>query len=227
MQKKIEEIGKKLQNLTPYNISNEEQGDFKRSAVLLLFHEQDDGLFLIMTSRAQNLRHHNGEMSFPGGKFDKEFDSSLEETSIRETYEEIGIPMDDIQVLGRLDDFPTVTGYIIRPFVGFTENTDFKLNPDEVAEIVRIPISFLETENLLQETIHENSGKKFSILSFDFNQNDDIFTIWGASAHLITELMQYVFDHRMTSETYSRPTIKELTQYRLYVKNIKEKIKPN
>ena len=78
-----------------------------------------------------------------GGKFDHLLDSSLKDTALRETEEEIGVSKENIKIIGCLDDFPTMTKYIITPFIGIIDK-DQKLVKDdrEVQEIVKIPIDF-------------------------------------------------------------------------------------
>ncbi len=72
----------------------------------------------VMEVRSSKLKHHRGEISFPGGRFDKDLDGNLEDTAIRETFEEIGISREQITILGLLNNVPVFTGYIIHPIVG-------------------------------------------------------------------------------------------------------------
>ena len=187
--------------------------ELKKSAILIPIYPKTKSFQILMTARSKKLNHHRGEMSFPGGKFDSLTDITLKDTALRETYEEIGIPKSNIEVLGSLDDFPTFTGYTIRPFIGLIKNSeeiDFKINHNEVSDLVQIPIEFLVRENLFTEIPFSNkSGKKIYVLSF--NYIDPItkkkFTIWGASAHILTRFLKRVYNLKVTSDNYHRPSL--------------------
>ena len=187
--------------------------ELKKSAILILIYPKSNSFHILMTARSRKLNHHRGEMSFPGGKFDSSSDITLKDTALRETYEEIGIHKNNIEILGSLDDFPTFTGYIIRPYIGVIKNSDkidFKINQNEVSDLVEIPIEFLVRENLFTEIpFSSKSGNKIYVLSF--NYIDPItkkkFTIWGASAHILTRFLKRVYNLKVTSDKYHRPSL--------------------
>ena len=87
------------------------------AAVLVPLLVRDGEWCVLVTRRTQHVGHHKGQMSFPGGACDAA-DAHLEATALRETYEEIGIPPEAVEVLGLLDDLPTITDFVITPFVG-------------------------------------------------------------------------------------------------------------
>ncbi len=168
---------------------------------------------IIMTGRSPKLKHHTGEMSFPGGKFDPKQDDSLKDTALRETYEEIGVAPENIKIIGNLDDLPTLTGWTIRVFVGILEiPQDFKftINQEEVSALVKIPIEYITKDNLFYK-IPFPKDQNFSMLCFDYkdqelNQN---FKIWGASAHMLQEFLKKLYNIKVISPEYKRPTLKE------------------
>ncbi len=214
----IREISSKLDKMNPLELSHPE---FKKSAVLILLMEEKGEYKLIMTSRSKNLTKHRGEMSFPGGRFEKGKDKSLKDTALRENEEEIGIKREYIQLIGRIHDFPTVTGYIIRPFVGiikpkFIGSIDFDLNHGEVAALVKIPLSYLFKDNIFMERDFPQDNINFKILSFPFfdPNHDKEFIIWGASAHIITEFLKIIFGLEVRSKGYIRPTIPQILKYK-------------
>ena len=93
----------------------------------------------VMEVRSSKLKHHRGEISFPGGRFDKDLDGNLEDTAIRETFEEMGLLENKLQFWGSSNNVPVFTGYIIHPIVGVdstTESYEFHIEEDEVAELI-------------------------------------------------------------------------------------------
>ena len=168
---------------------------------------------IIMTGRSPKLKHHTGEMSFPGGKFDPKKDESLKDTALRETYEEIGVSPKNIKIIGNLDDLPTLTGWTIRVFIGLIDiPTDFKfsINKDEVAALVKIPIEYIAQNNLFYK-IPFPKDNNFSMLCFDYKDPDlnQDFKIWGASAHMLQEFLKKLYNIVVISPEYKRPTLKE------------------
>lgn len=110
------------------------------AAVLMAFHP--DGR-LILTRRASGLRHHAGQIALPGGKLDSE-DASHEAAALREAHEEIGLPPDHVELLGRLPAHLTITGFAMVPVLGLITR-DFApvADPGEVAEIFAVPFSHI------------------------------------------------------------------------------------
>ena len=215
---------KKLNQFQPKKLDIPE---LKKSAILILIYPKDNSFQILMTARSKKLNHHRGEMSFPGGKFDPSTDVSLRDTALRETYEEIGIYKKNIEILGTLDDFPTFTGYTIRPFIGVIKNpekTDFKINHNEVSDLVNIPIEFLVRDNLFTEIpLTNRSGKKIFVLSFNYidSLTKKKFTIWGASAHILTRFLKRIYDLKVTSDNYHRPSLNVIKEFQ-NDKNIKK-----
>ena len=121
------------------------RGIGRASAVLAPLFERDGEAHVLLVRRAQGMRDHSGQVAFPGGKQDPE-DESLLATALREAEEEIGLPPGEVDVLGALDDFPTITGYVITPYIGWIRE-DVALTPNaaEVARVFASPLrAFLE-----------------------------------------------------------------------------------
>jgi 8-oxo-dGTP pyrophosphatase MutT (NUDIX family) len=111
---------------------------------------------LILTRRNAGLKNHSGQWAFPGGR--QESGESLEQTALRELDEEVGLALKASQILGRLDDFTTRSGFTITPFV-IWGGPDVQLtpNPDEVASIHRIPLTeFLRSDAPVLQAIPES-----------------------------------------------------------------------
>jgi len=98
---------------------------------------------ILYTRRTSLVRHHKGQVSFPGGRSDPE-DASSEATALREAFEEIGCHPSDVRILGRLDKFLTVSNHLITPFVGTIPwPYPCALNHHEVSHVFTIPIDWL------------------------------------------------------------------------------------
>jgi 8-oxo-dGTP pyrophosphatase MutT (NUDIX family) len=115
-----------------------------QSAVLLPIYYKQGQYYLLFTKRTQEVKDHKSQISFPGGAYQPE-DETLVNTALRECAEEIGLMAGDVEVLGELDDFVTQTsGYIISPFVAIIPwPYQFKVNREEIEEIIEIPLSAL------------------------------------------------------------------------------------
>lgn len=119
------------------------EGFSKPSAVLVPIVEIKGEECLLLTQRALHMKHQPGDFCFPGGH--SEGNETSEETAIRETWEELGIPKENIKIIGPTDFIITTFGAYVKPFVARIENfdlNDIKTNPDEVEKVVFIPLDF-------------------------------------------------------------------------------------
>jgi len=156
------------------------------SAVLLpIFYKQDE-YYLLFTRRTERLRDHKGQISFPGGTYE-ERDKTLLDTALRECAEEIGLAAGSVEVLGELDDTPTMTTYyLITPFVAAIPwPLQLKPDPVEVDEIIEVPISgLLDRDCFRQEDDPVNDGTSQGPFYYY-----DKRIIWGATARIITQFL--------------------------------------
>src|SRR5690606_17281584 len=98
---------------------------------------------VLLTQRTDHLPSHPGQIAFPGGKLEP-FDDGPLDAALREAHEEIGLPRQSVQVLGYLDIYPTRTGFRIVPVVGIVPpDVVYRLDPEEVAAVFEVPLSFL------------------------------------------------------------------------------------
>ena len=115
-----------------------------------------DQAALILTTRTATLKHHGGQRAFPGGRIDS--GESPEQAALRELDEEVGLKIDSDQILGRLDDYVTRSGFVITPVVAWGgRDVELNANPDEVAKIHRIPLGELMRDDApILESIPES-----------------------------------------------------------------------
>jgi 8-oxo-dGTP pyrophosphatase MutT (NUDIX family) len=182
----IQMIAVRLQNYQPRLIRREA---VKNSAVMILLINKQNIPHLIFTRRTELVETHKGQISFPGGMQDKS-DADLFQTACRETFEEIGIESRQIQLLGQLDDFYTVTNFIISPFVGLVTNEfQYRINEREVAKVLEVPLSlFLDSANFeVKKWPYQN--KLYDVYFYHFQQE----VIWGATAFIVNRFIDQVF----------------------------------
>lgn len=177
---------------------------------------------LILIHRSDKGTRHKGEMSFPGGKFDIQLDGSLQDTALRETEEEIGVPREKVKILGCLNDFPTMTRYIITPFVGIIDKNQKLIKDDrEVQEIVKIPIDFFTSKINFREQAVDINGNKFPIFYFNYikKENGKVFTVWGATGYLICYFIEKVYGYNLSELNLKRFKLDEIKKIKEYIKH--------
>ena len=142
------------------------------------------GLSVLLTQRSADLKHHAGQVSFPGGRME-EHDSDVVETALRETQEEVGIPPESVAVIGYLPPMPTVTGYAVSAVVGLvTEDLSLEIDPTEVEYAFEVPLGFLLDPRNERALEREYRGRRIPTVEFHYEGE----RIWGATAHILVEL---------------------------------------
>lgn len=156
-----------------------------RAAVLCPLFIREEEAHLLLIKRSQQLKHHKGEVSFPGGVKESS-DSSLLETCLRETEEEVGIKSRDITIIGRLDEVDTTTGFLVSPFLGLIPHPySFQLNSQEVEHLITVPIAqFIEVSNQY-DFYYFNGQRLISLIAYHINSQ----IIWGATARIVEQLI--------------------------------------
>lgn len=156
----------------------------KAAAVLIAIIDDGKQLNVLFTKRALHLRHHAGQISFPGGKTEL-YDASLIETAIREAKEEIGLSPNVVKVVGQLHPYQTISGFIVTPIVAFVPKDQiFTKDENEVSEIFQVPLKhFLQPKN--QHTITVQVKGVSQLINFmPYKQ----YNIWGATASMLKDL---------------------------------------
>jgi 8-oxo-dGTP pyrophosphatase MutT (NUDIX family) len=159
--------------------------DLFPAGVLIPLFERNGELHVVLTQRTDKVEHHKGQISFPGG-VKNERDTTIIETALRETEEEIGLPRNAVNVLGMLNDFQTPSGFRITPVVAFLLSVpSFSINTAEVSQIFDVPLSFfLDVRNERVER-HERSGKLINVYFYRYGQ----YEIWGATAAMLRSFL--------------------------------------
>ena len=154
------------------------------AAVLVPLIDHGASQSVLLTRRTDHLRHHPGQISFPGGRLEK-MDSSAIDAALRETEEEIGLDRRHVELLGALPDYLTGTGFRITPLVGIVR-PPFKLTLDafEVAEAFEVPLAhFFDPANHQRHSM-EYQGRMVHFHAMPYDRHN----IWGATAGIIMSL---------------------------------------
>lgn len=159
----------------------EDKGRVKDSSVLLLLHPDEEELNVLLIKRPCHMKHHAGQIALPGGRIEN--GESAEQTAIRETFEEIGIPADQIEILGKLSEFYVeVSRFQIHPFVGWIQSEPvFHINPNEVEKAFFFPLLKFNPpyDSIELETI---TGR-LDVPCVKYKEE----IIWGATAMILSE----------------------------------------
>ncbi|MDP3859603.1 MAG: CoA pyrophosphatase [Stagnimonas sp.] len=163
----------------------------KPAAVLVPLLRRDAGLSVLLTRRADTLRHHRGQISFPGGRRDPE-DQSFADCALREAEEEVALPRAQVEVIGYLDDYPTVSRYLVTPVVALVQPPPaFRFDPGEVAEVFEIPLSAVLDRGRFQRGMLNRDGFRLPFLELQHES----WRIWGATAGMLWDLSRKVNIH--------------------------------
>ncbi|WP_338517579.1 CoA pyrophosphatase [Alteromonas gracilis] len=158
------------------------------AAVLIPIVDYGNTLNVLLTERAYHLKHHPGQISFPGGGVEEQ-DATMFDAATREAHEEIGLPPENVDVIGMLPRYRTISGYEISPVVGFV-NPNFNpiIDKNEVESAFEVPLAHvLDRKNHLIHTTHRNK-QAFPIYFIPWKDK----MIWGATAALLRNLSHHI-----------------------------------
>ena len=181
-----------LSSRVPKSFDDKRSTNYRPAGVLLPLLEEGGVCKVLFTKRTDSVEHHKGQISFPGGAVDKR-DTSIEETVLRETYEEIGLSEKDIEILGRIDDALTVaSNYVIHPLVGMvTSMDDLAINRAEVKRVITMLLSLFHGGGSEKRQYSvEYEGVIYETPAYEYGTD----LIWGATARMMENFMEIIGD---------------------------------
>lgn len=158
------------------------EGQPRLAATLLLLFPKDGLLHFVLTRRRDDLAHHAGQISFPGGR--KEEGEGYAQAALRETCEELGV-CQPIELIGKLTElYIPPSDFLVQPFVGYLDHhPEWRYDPREVAEVIECPVTLLLDDSLKRREMGEFQGVSFEYGSYHFGGH----RVWGATAIMLAE----------------------------------------
>ena len=166
-------------------LSENKINKMKQAAVLVCFFEKKGEYYLPLIRRPMHEKNHPGQIALPGGA--REENETLENTALREAFEEVGIIPDNVEIIGKMTPLPVpVSKYVITPFIGITENEPkWNINELEVDELIILKFKdLIDSNNGYYEDWNLN-GNMLRVPIFKIMNED----IWGATAAVLSELI--------------------------------------
>jgi len=175
----------------PESVVRDLETNLRPAGVLIPIIERHQTLRVLLTERSSNLRHHPGQVSFPGGGMEA-VDMDITATALREAHEEVGIQPHEVDIAGFLAPTPTVTGFAVTPVVGFVRET-FTLNVDpvEVESAFEVPLDFLMDRRNEEHSEREFQGITIPVVTFHYEGH----RIWGATASMLLTLRRLLVEY--------------------------------
>jgi 8-oxo-dGTP pyrophosphatase MutT (NUDIX family) len=161
---------------------------FRRACVLVPIVRDGGGWSILFSRRSENLQAHSGQIAFPGGAV--EAGESLAEAALRETYEEVGIAPPFVELIGRLDDLVTNSGFLVTPFVGIiAERIEYVLQPGEVEEVFEVPLDALLDPSLPEVRYVSFRNRKYPAYFYPYGP----YEIWGLTGRMLKSFLDLVW----------------------------------
>ena len=162
--------------------------DLRRASVLIPIIREGDHYSLIFSRRAENLAAHSGQIAFPGGGV--EAGETLQDAVLREAQEEVGIPPRAVEVIGRLDDLVTNSGFLVAPFVAVIhERIEYVMQESEVAEVFEVPIDALL--DIRNPEVRYVTFRKRRYPAYFYHH--DPCEIWGLTGRIVKAFLDLVW----------------------------------
>lgn len=156
------------------------------AGVFLLIYDRDGEYCVLLNKRTQQVEHHKGEVSFPGGSKDPG-DETLLQTALRETHEEMGVLPDHVELLGELDDVPTTTSFLINTYVGAIPYPyEFRPSDIEVAEVLEVPIHHLMDGDNKRDEVRVSDGLPVNSPVYSYRGH----LVYGATARILERFIE-------------------------------------
>jgi len=158
----------------------------KKAGVMALFYPKNKETYLVLILRKTYKGVHSAQVGFPGGRYE-EGDKNLEFTALRETFEEVGVPIDVVEVLKDMTPlYIPPSNFTVAPFVGITHQTpNFVKQDDEVEDVIEVKLThFLDDTNTTTAKVMTSYNVKLEVPAFTLNGH----VVWGATAMMLSEL---------------------------------------
>jgi len=170
--------------------------ELRQAAVLIAVTDSEDPE-LIYTLRSNKVGSHGGEVSFPGGMFEKE-DKDLQNTALRESQEETGLDQSKVNILGPIDTVVSRFNISVTPYVGIVPNNiELNNNSDEIEACFRVPLSFLLKDKRLRNDEINRNGDIFFMPAYSF----DSYIIWGLTAMITVDFLNIALEANIDLKT--------------------------
>ena len=162
--------------------------EHRRACVLIALIEEENGYGVLFSRRSQNLAAHSGQIAFPGGAVEE--GESLDAAALREAEEEVGVPRSRVEIIGRLDDIITNSGFLVAPFVGVIEGRiDYILQASEVDEVFEVPMETLLADGQPEVRYVEFRGKRYPVYYYHSERHE----IWGLTGRILKGFLDLVW----------------------------------
>lgn len=169
--------------------ANPQRKHAKKAGVMALFYPKNGNItHLLLILRKTYKGVHSNQIAFPGGKFELE-DADLEETALRETNEEVGVPINRISVVKSLSKvYIPPSNFVVQPFIGlYEEPLPFVVQETEVESLVEVSLTdFMNDTNLFEQSLSTSYAKNIIVPAFKLNG----YTVWGATAMMLSEVKE-------------------------------------
>lgn len=184
----VEEIKKLLESYCNEESSRITPYDGRKAAVLIPLYEEGGEWYVLFTRRSEGVNDHKGQVSFPGGGVEQE-DRNVYRAALREAHEEIGLAESEVEILGRLKDYQTISNYVIAPIVAKIRYPfSVQVNHEEVSRVFTVPLRFLgNPENI--EIRHYTLQNGLETRLFYFKTYDGEL-VWGITARIMVRLLK-------------------------------------
>jgi 8-oxo-dGTP pyrophosphatase MutT (NUDIX family) len=161
---------------------------YRRACVLVPLVRDDSGWSILFSRRSANLAAHSGQVAFPGGAVEE--GEALEAAAIREAEEEVGIRGPSVELIGRLDDLITNSGFLVAPFVGvIRERIDYVLHEAEVEEVFEVPIDAILDVSQPEVRYVAFRDRRYPAYFYRYGDNE----IWGLTGRMLKSFLDLVW----------------------------------
>jgi len=176
------------ERLEEWTLRNLDSDGLRRSAVKILLMEKNGQPHVLLTKRTEKVSTHKGQISFPGGGYD-ETDDSILDTAYRETFEEVGIPEENIDFIGQFDDYVSIFGHHVSCFIGSVPYpVEYRFSRDEIDDYIEAPLKLFADLKYDRIETYNHEGKDVAVYYYYFEG----YEIWGLTARILTDFARKV-----------------------------------